>query len=207
MSRPIVRSQTLRAVLAGAVLAIAPAAFPLAAWAQAPQKPATPPKAAPGKSSAPTPAVPTPAANTQAPAFAPSHMALAREVMLSSGIARSFDSIIPAFSEQIRQNAVTRPELGKDLDEVLVGLQPEMEMQKQAMIDTAARIYATRLTEAELADIAAFFRSPAGKRYVETQPQVLDGIVQAMQGWTQEVSEYVMVRVRTEMVKRGHQLQ
>lgn len=203
MSRPLApRHPVLRAALAGAVLLAAPAAF-----AQAPQKPAAPQKAVPAKPATATPAAPTPAANTQAPAFAPSHMALAREVMLSSGIARSFDSIIPAFSEQIRQNAVTRPELGKDLDEVLVGLQPEMEMQKQAMIDTAARIYATRLTEAELADIAAFFRSPAGKRYVETQPQVLDGIVQAMQGWTQEVSEYVMVRVRTEMVKRGHQLQ
>jgi len=28
-----------------------------------------------------------------------------------------------------------------------------------------------------------------------------------MQDWTQEVSEYVMVRVRAEMGKRGHQLQ
>ena len=201
MFRPLASSSlALRAALAGAALLIAPAVH-----AQAPQKPAAPQKATPAKPAPPAPA--TPAANNQAPAFAPSHMALAREVMLSSGIARSFDSIIPAFSEQIRQNAVTRPELGKDLDEVLVGLQPEMELQKQAMIDTAARIYATRLTEAELSDIATFFRSPAGKRYVETQPQVLDGIVQAMQGWTQEVSEYVMVRVRAEMVKRGHQLQ
>jgi hypothetical protein len=198
MSLPI-RPRTLRAALALTLLA-APAAFVAPASAQAPQK------GAPAK---PAPASPaTPAANTaQAPALAPSHLALAREVMLASGIARSFDSIIPAFSEQIRQNAVTRPELTKDLDEVLTGLQPEMELQKQAMITTAARIYAARLTEAELADIATFFRSPSGKRYVETQPQVLDGIVQAMQGWTQEVSEYVMIRVRAEMAKRGHQLQ
>ena len=82
-----------------------------------------------------------------------------------------------------------------------------MELQKQRIIDTAARIYATKLTEPELQDIATFFRSPAGKRYVETQPQILDEMVQAMQTWTQEVSEYVMVRVRAEMGKRGHQLQ
>ena len=197
MSRPPVRPHALRAALAGAVFLIAPPAF-----AQAPQKPAAPQKSAPA-----TPAPATPAANTQGSALTSSHLALAREVLLGSGIARSFDSIIPAFSDQIRQNAVTRPELTKDLDEVLASLQPEMELQKQAMINTAARIYATRLTEAELADIATFFRSPAGKRYVETQPQVLDGIVQAMQGWTQEVSEYVMVRVRAEMAKRGHQMQ
>lgn len=173
-----------------AVLAILAAALPGPASAQA-QKPAAKPAAAQSAPSAPS-------AN---------HLALAREVMLSSGIARSFDSIIPSFADQIRQQAVTRPELAKDLNEVLAALQPEMELQKQRMVDTAARIYADKLTEAELKDIAAFFRSPAGKRYVESQPAVLDEMVQAMQGWTQEVSEYVMVRVRAELGKRGHQLQ
>lgn len=154
------------------------------------------------KAAAPAaPAAPQPAAIT------PSHLALAKEVMLSSGIARSFDSILPAFGEQIKQAAVTRPELTKDLADVIEKMQPELELQKQRIIDIASRIYATKLTEAELRDIATFFRSPSGKRYVETQPQVLDDMVQAMQTWTQEVSEYMMVRVRAEMGKRGHQLQ
>ena len=177
------------------------AAVPSVALAQQAPKPA---QAAPAKPAAPPAA---PAAPAQPPGISASHLALAKEVMLSSGIARSFDSIIPAFGEQIRQAAVTRPELTKDLNEVLIGLDPEMELQKQSMIDTAARIYAGRLNEPELAEIAAFFRSPAGKRYVDTQPQVLDDMVQAMQTWTQSVSEYVMVRVRAEMSKRGHQLQ
>jgi hypothetical protein len=190
------------AALAALVLASAP----LAALAQAPAQ--KPPAAKPGaKPSTPAaaPAPSTPAAQT--PAYSANHLALAREVMLNSGIARSFDSIIPAFAERIRQGAVTRPELSKDLETVLTSLEPEMELQKQAMIDTAARIYAARLSEAELNEIATFFRSPAGKRYVETQPQVLDEMVQAMQNWTQDVSEYIMVRVRAEMAKKGHQLQ
>lgn len=176
--------------LAAMLLAVSPAS------AQSPKP--TPPKA----SAAPT----APAAPAE-PVIAPSHLALAREVMLNSGISRSFDSIIPAFSEQIKRNSLTRPELNKDLDEVLNSLEPETTMQKQRMIDIAARIYAKRLSEAELKEIVAFFRSPAGKRYVETQPQVLDDLVGAMQDWTQEVSEYMMVRVRVEMGKRGHQLQ
>ena len=187
MSRRIVP-----ALLAGLV-----AAAPGIAHAQATKPAAVKPPAKP----APAPAAPA------APTIGVNHLALAREVMLSSGIARSFDSIIPSFAEQIRQQAVTRPDLGKDLDEVLVSLRPEMELQKQRMIDTAARIYATKLSEPELQDIAAFFRSPAGKRYVETQPAVLDEMVQAMQTWTQEVSEYVMVRVRAEMGKRGQDMQ
>ncbi|TGD99062.1 DUF2059 domain-containing protein [Methylobacterium nonmethylotrophicum] len=160
-------------------------------------------KAAPAAPAAPAPAPAAPQPGT----ITPSHLALAKEVMLSSGIARSFDSILPAFGEQIKQAAVTRPELTKDLNEVIDKMQPELELQKQRIIDIASRIYATKLTEAELREIATFFRSPSGKRYVETQPQVLDEMVQAMQTWTQEVSEYMMVRVRAEMGKRGHQLQ
>jgi len=153
------------------------------------------------------PAAPAAPAAPQQAAITPSHLALAKEVMLSSGIARSFDSILPAFGEQIKQAAVTRPELTKDLADVIEKMQPELELQKQRIIDIASRIYASKLTEAELRDVATFFRSPSGKRYVETQPQVLDDMVQAMQTWTQEVSEYMMVRVRAEMGKRGHQLQ
>jgi uncharacterized protein len=191
-------SRTLAA--AAGLLAAALVAAPLTAAAQAN-------RAAPAKPT-PAPQPSTPAANTPAaPAYSASHMVLAREVMLNSGIARSFDSVIPAFADQIRKQAVTRPELTKDLDAVLVSLQPEMELQKQRMVDIAARTYAAKFTEAELKDIAGFFRSPSGKRYVEAQPQLLDEMVQQMQGWTEEVSEYVMVRVRAEMGKRGHMMQ
>lgn len=188
---PVLAALLSQAFLVPAALAQQPAAKPPAAS----PKPTAKPGAAPPPAPAPEPEV------------SASHLALAREVMLSSGIARSFDSIIPTMADQIRKNAVTRPDLAKDLDEVLKSLDPEMELQKQRLINIAARIYAKRLTEAELKDIVAFFRSPAGKRYVETQPQILDDMVGAMQDWTQEVSEYIMVRTRAEMGKRGHQLQ
>ena len=195
------RRLPISAGLFAATLLSAPLAV-LPAFAQGQKSPAKPGAAA----QAPAPAPAAPAAPAE-PEISPSHLALAREVMLNSGISRSFDSIIPAFAEQIKRNAITRPELTKDLDEVLKSLEPEAEMQKQRMVDIAAKIYAKRLSEAELKDVVAFFRSPSGKRYVETQPQVLDDLVGAMQDWSQEVSEYMMVRVRVEMGKRGHQLQ
>lgn len=193
------------AALGGPFLAALLSQAALMPAAQA-QQPAAKPPATSSKPTVKPGAAPPPAAAPE-PDLSAAHLALAREVMLSSGIARSFDSIIPTMAEQIRKNAVTRPDLAKDLDEVLKGLDSEMELQKQRLINIAARIYAKRLNEAELTDIVTFFRSPAGKRYVETQPQILDDMVGAMQDWTQEVSEYIMVRTRAEMGKRGHQLQ
>jgi hypothetical protein len=145
-------------------------------------------------------------AQTAAPAT-PSHVAVAREVATASGMTRSFDAMTEPFLEQLTQMNVTRPEIKKDLDEVTAMLRPEIELQKEKMLDTVARVFASKLTEAELTEIAAFYKSPVGIKYVNVQPGLLDEIVKDLATWTQNVSEYVMIRARAEMNKRGHQLQ
>jgi len=135
------------------------------------------------------------------------HLAVAREVAVGSGIARSYDAIIEPTLDQLRRMNVTRPEIREDLDKVVELLRPEMELQKQQMIAATARVYTRFLTEPELKELAAFFKSPVGLKYVNTQPQVLDDIVKEMATWSQNLSEYVIIRARAEMAKRGHQLQ
>ena len=97
----------------------------------------------------------------------------------------------------------TRPEFAKELTGVLAGLQPEFAKKSDEMIDIAAKIYARGMSEDELKTTAAFFNSPAGKKYVDAQPLMLDQLVVAMQAWTQETSSYLMKRVQVEMEKRG----
>jgi uncharacterized protein len=147
-----------------------------------------------------------------APAFAQgqpsaSHLALARDVAIGSGMTRSFDVMTEPLLAQLQQMNVTRPEIKQDLDQVVITLRPEVEQWKQKMVDNAAKAFAARLSEAELKDIVAFYKSPAGMKYVQTQPGILDDIVKDLATWTQNVSEYVMTRARAEMAKRGHQLQ
>jgi hypothetical protein len=136
-----------------------------------------------------------------------SHLALAREVAISSGMTRSFDAMTEPLLAQLQQMNVTRPEIKQDLDQVVVMLRPEVEQHKQKMIENAARAFANRMTEAELKDVAAFYKTPAGVKYVQMQPVLLDDIVKDLATWTQNVSEYIMIRARAEMAKRGHQLQ
>ncbi|MGO4572750.1 DUF2059 domain-containing protein [Microvirga sp. 2TAF3] len=136
-----------------------------------------------------------------------SHLAVAREVAVTSGMTRSIDAMTEPFFAQLQQMNVTRPEIKKDLDEVVVMLRPEVEQLKQKMVDSAAVAFASRLSEPELKTIADFYKTPAGKKYVEIQPGLLDDIVKDLAAWTQNLSEYVMTRARAEMGKRGHQLQ
>jgi hypothetical protein len=74
------------------------------------------------------------------------------------------------------------------------------------MIDNAARIYAARLTEAQLKDAAAFFKSPAGIAYVQVQPALMGDLFPAMQAWQKRMSEDMVTRIRAEMKKKGHEL-
>jgi hypothetical protein len=55
--------------------------------------------------------------------------------------------------------------------------------------------------------LADFFKSPLGSKFNKVQQDLLDDVVNDVQVWTQQASEYLLVRVRAEMGKRGHQLQ
>jgi hypothetical protein len=174
---------------------------------------------APAAAPAPAPEAPVPAspaagapasadgtsANTAEPTAA--HVEAARQLILSTGISRSFQIIIPEFMDQIGVTLTqTRPELTGDLTVVLGNLKPEFDKQADEMIDLSARIYAHLLSEEDIRAIVAFFKSDAGNKYVNAQPFFLNQLVAGMQAWQQKISVNMMTRVREEMKKKGHDL-
>ncbi len=182
------------AVCRGALLALCIATCATTAAAQDATVAAGP---APGQ-----PAVPPDAASPTA-----THVAKARQLILATGISRSFQIIIPEFMDQIGTTVTqSRPDLVHDVDLVLMQLKPEFERQSDEMIDQSARIYATLLSEKDIDAILVFFNSDAGKRYVGAQPLFLNQLVSGMQAWQQKISINMMARVREEMKKKGHDL-
>lgn len=158
------------------------------------------------------PAVAQTAAPAAAPAATPgapsaAQLALAKEIVVNSGVSRSFAIVIPQFLDQIATRLTqTRPDLIKDLNTVLEQIKPEFDKRVDQMVDIAARLYAERMSEQELKDVAAFFNSASGKKYVEQQPLVLNALYVSMQGWQQQLSTDMMTRVREDMKKKGHEL-
>ena len=189
--------------LAAASLALAFAAA--RAFAQTPPvpNPATPAApAAPVQQVAPP--APAPATPPPQPEVSPEKVAAARQVVVASGMSRSFEPMVPQLREQIPVVVTrNRPDLSKDLTVVLAQLQPEFDRKSSEMLDIAARIYARSMSEEDLKATAAFFESPAGKAYKDAQPKMLDELVVSMQAWTQEVSGFMMKRVQQEMEKKG----
>jgi hypothetical protein len=172
--------------------------LPLGAWAQ---------PAPAAKPAASTPA-PKAAASTPAPAQpSASHLAAARELVIASGMTRSFNAAIPQLVNQlVATYGQTRPDLTPDLHAVLIQLEPEFQKQTGELVDKAAHIVARQLSEPDIKAAVAFFDSGAGKDYVQAQPYFFDDIVNAMQDWHQRVEAQLITRVREELKKKGHKL-
>ena len=162
--------------------------------------------AAQGQQATPGAAPPARTAAPATPAPSPTHMALARELITVNGLSRLVDPFLPQFSAQIRRGTVTRPELAKDLDQVLEAIKPEIEQQKQVMVDTALRFYTAAFTEAELKELIVFFKTATGQKYIQTGARLVDVLAFETRRWTDQMSDNLMKRVRTEMAKRGHHL-
>jgi len=142
------------------------------------------------------------------PAYAadpsPAAIADARTIILTSGIARSFDAVVPQMLGVLERNALaTRPEIKDKLHATLLKIEPEFVKTEDQIINAAALSLAKRMSEEDLKATAAFFQSPAGKKYVEAQPAALTDIVAALQGWQQKLSTDMMTRVRDELKKQG----
>lgn len=142
-------------------------------------------------------------AATQLPEPSPQALALGRELIVAAGVSRSFDGVVPQLMIELQQSIIqVRPQVVKDLDEVLIQIKPEFDGQRAEMITQAAKVYARTLSEADMKDALAFFKSAAGQRYVAAQPVMLDQLFSEMQVWSQKLSELIMKRVREEMKKR-----
>ncbi len=151
---------------------------------------------------------PAPQAPVAAPAPAPvsaSHLDAAREVVQLSGIGRTFNVVVPQLAEQTLVTITrTRPELRNDLIETLNAIRPEFEKRSSVMVDSTARAFAGVMSEQELKDTAAFFKSAAGQAYVRMQPMVIDQMVVSLDAWNRQTSIDLMTRVREELRKKGH---
>jgi hypothetical protein len=141
----------------------------------------------------PAPAAPTPAA-----------LEAAHTIIVASGLTRSFDLVIPQTFAQLELSVeTTRPELKENLHATLLTLVPEFGKTERDLVDSSAQVLAKHMSEQELKDIANFFLSPSGKKYVETQPVAFNEIIALAQAWRDKLSTDVLTRAREEMKKKG----
>lgn len=146
-------------------------------------------------------------AQAQAPALSPSHLALARELMDLTNVTPTFASIYGEFRNRTFQLVgVTRPELNKDITEVVDSLKGEADKKIAEITAQASEIFARNLPEADLREIVAFFKSQAGQRYNVGRAKAVEDLYTILEPWSLQTSNFLFDRFSQEMRKRGHNL-
>jgi hypothetical protein len=140
----------------------------------------------------------------QAPTLTPSHLQAAREIMDLTGVTQNITNIYAEFKDSAAQLVATRPEMKKDMDAVVAELKPEADKRAEDMTKTAAAVFANKMTEADLKEVIAFFKSPVGQRYTSLRAEAMKDIFPLLQPWSVQTSNYLFDRFSQEMRKRGH---
>ena len=149
------------------------------------------------------------AADPTAPAAAgppPSAAAVsaADAILGEIGIKQSIALIVPGMMTQLERNVTsTRPEIKDSLRETLHAIQPEFDKSAQRMYTQAAVLLASQMSEKELQDVAAFFDSSTGKKYLAAEPVFLQKFAALAGPWREQMSSDMMARAREEMKKKG----
>jgi uncharacterized protein len=180
-SVPISVARTVKGlILAASVLASA------AAWAADATAPAAPAGAAP--------AAPPSAAS----------IAAADAILADIGVKQTIALVVPGMMTELERNVTnTRPEIRDSLRETLRSVQPEFDKSAQQVFAQAATLLASQMSEKEIGDVAAFFGSPSGKKYLATEPQFFQQFSAIADPWRQQLSVDILTRARQEMKKKG----
>jgi hypothetical protein len=118
-----------------------------------------------------------------------------------------FEPLVPGVIETAKNVFVQQnPNLQKDLNEAAAAVRTQLAPRIGELKEEIAKLYASRFSEAELKDALTFFKSPLGQKLLIEEPRFVEASLGRAQDWANKLSEEVMVKVRAEMKKKGHNL-
>ncbi len=147
----------------------------------------------------------TPAAQAPVPAGpSPAAIAAADRVLGDIGLRQSIAIVVPGMMAELETNVTrTRPEIRDSLRATLKAIQPEFDQTAKQTYNEAASLLASQMSEQDITAVAAFFDSPAGKKYVEATPVFLQKLSDVTGAWREKLSTDILERARQEMKKKG----
>jgi hypothetical protein len=148
---------------------------------------------------------PARAADTTPPAApSPAAITAADKILSTIGLKQSIAIVVPGMMQELETNVTrTRPEIKDSLRATLRGIQPEFDETAKQIYGQAESMLASQMGEQDILQVAAFFDSPAGKKYVAVTPTFLQNLSDVTGAWREKLSTDILERARAEMKKKG----
>ena len=133
-----------------------------------------------------------------------SHLAAALDVVKAVNTLRGYDNALPSLAAQVEDKLIRfRPDLNKQITAAVQDTAIKLAGRRDDLYMDVARIWAKAFTEDELNIIAAFYKTPAGVKFANLVPQVVQDSYQAADQWQGRVGDELLQKTRDELKAQG----
>lgn len=134
-------------------------------------------------------------------------MSAARELITVMRAADQLKQMLPSIMQALKPAIIQgRPQVERDLETLIPLLLDGMSSRVGELIDPMAGVYARNFTADEMQQLATFYRSPVGQKFLDKMPIVMQESMSIGQSFGQQVATEMQSRMIEELRKKGHNL-
>lgn len=146
-------------------------------------------------------------AMSSAQEFSESQLDAARRASSSAPLSKDLDTVLPILVQRVQTRLISlRPDLHAEITAAVNDVALKLAARRADLDSAIALVWARMFTEDELNQIAEFYNSPVGKKFVEIGPEIGATTIQTVDNWSSRVGEELLDESRDELAKQGHEL-
>jgi uncharacterized protein len=131
----------------------------------------------------------------------------ARELVTTMKLEDQFKALLPMVMKTIKPAIVqNRPDVERDFDALMPVLLAGMQTRLGELSDAVVAVYASNFSAEELRAATAFYRTPAGQKFLQKNPLVAQQTMLLGQKFGQSVGADAQRRMIEELRNKGHTL-
>jgi len=139
--------------------------------------------------------------------FSESQLDAAKRASSSAPLSKDLDTVLPILVQRVQTRLISlRPDLHAEITSVVQGVALNIATRRADLDSAIALVWARMFTEDELNQIAEFYNSPVGKKFVEMGPEIGATTIQTVDNWSSRVGEELLDKSREELKKQGYEL-
>ena len=134
-------------------------------------------------------------------------MSAARELITVMRAADQLKQMLPSIMQALKPAIVQgRPQVERDFETLIPLLLDSVASRVGELIDPMASVYARNFSADEMHQLATFYRSPAGQKFLDKMPTVMQESLSLGQAFGQQIAGELQSQMIEELRKKGHNL-
>jgi hypothetical protein len=132
-------------------------------------------------------------------------MEAARNLVITLRLSDQYRALLPGILLGLKPSlAQDRPEIERDFDALVPTVIDTYAKYYNVMVDNAAALYAKNFSAEELRAIEAFYRSPAGQKYMEKSRTIAEQSRQIGEESSRKAADDLKARMTQALREKGH---